>query len=102
MSFNPVPNKQMQGVYFSRKSKKDDSRSLKFNFSCWLLLLKENHGFIVGEKLNFDEHIQFKISKCNNLICIIKRLSTTFPRVALLTVYKSFTMATLRLCRYYI
>ena len=42
-------------------------------------------GLVLDEKLNFDEHIQSKISNCN----IIKRLSITFLRDALLTIYKS-------------
>lgn len=40
------------------------------------------------EKLNFDKHIQYKISKCNKLIGIIKRLSKMFSHGAFLTIYK--------------
>ena len=34
------------------------------------------------------DNIKFK--KCNIIICLIRRLSTTLPRNALLTTYKSF------------
>ena len=49
-----------------------------------------NLSGVTREKLNFDEHVQSKISKCGKLISIIKRLSTTFLRDVLLTIYKSF------------
>ena len=47
-------------------------------------------GRELDEKLNFDEHVQSKINKCNKLISIIKRLSITFLRDALLAIYRSF------------
>ena len=40
--------------------------------------------------LNFTEHINTKISKCNKLKGIIKKLSISFPTNALLRIYKSF------------
>ena len=49
--------------------------------------------FVLDKKLNLDEHIQFKIGECIKLIGIIKRLSATFHSLALLTIYKSFTIA---------
>ena len=49
-----------------------------------------NLSGVTREKLNFDEHVQSKISKCGKFISIIKRLSTTFLRDVLLTIYKSF------------
>ena len=44
----------------------------------------------LDEKLNFDDHIQSKISKWNKFIGIIKRLSRAFPSDAFITIYKSF------------
>lgn len=41
---------------------------------------------VLDEKLNFDERIQPKISKCNKLIGISKILSVMFPGDALLTI----------------
>ena len=65
----------------------------KTEYSISVILAAPPHRNISGvtrEKLNFDEHIQSKISKCDKLISIIKRLSTTFLRDVLLTIYKSF------------
>ena len=39
---------------------------------------------ISGEWLNFTEHINSKISKCDKLIGVIKKLSISFPRNAIL------------------
>ena len=44
----------------------------------------------LDEKLNFDDHIQSKISKWNKFIGIIKRLSRAFRSDAFITIYKSF------------
>ena len=44
----------------------------------------------LDEKLNFDDHIQSKISKWTKFIGIIKRLSRAFPSDAFITIYKSF------------
>ena len=71
-------------MYFSRKVQKDDSQNLTFNgFNVDSSSSQKHIGLILDEKLNFDEHIQSKISKCDKLVCITKRLSTTFPREAL-------------------
>ena len=45
---------------------------------------------VLDEKLNFVEQIQSKISKCNKPTGIIKTLSTTCARDALLAICKSF------------
>ena len=42
------------------------------------------------EKLNFNQHINVKISKTNMATEIIKRLSHIFPRKSFTTIYKSF------------
>ena len=45
---------------------------------------------VLDSKLDFNLHIEQKIKKCYKLIGIIRRLSVSFPRKALLTIYKSF------------
>ena len=47
-------------------------------------------GIVLNSKLNFNAHIDQKIKKCNKSIGLIRRLSITLPRNALLTIYKSF------------
>ena len=51
---------------------------------------QKHPGLILDEWLKFTEHINSKISICDKLIGIIKKLSISFPRNALLRIYKSF------------
>ena len=88
MRFNPDPNKQAQGVYFSRKTTKEH---LSFNGSNVETCYSQKHlAIIMDNKLNFDVHVQNKISKCNKMIGIVKQLSIILPQDALLTLYKMF------------
>ena len=48
------------------------------------------HSIHLDEKLNFNHHVKEKITKANKGIGVIKKLSNTLPRDALLTIYKSF------------
>ena len=76
---------------FSKKAKSNNSLSLTFNKTEVRTFQSQKHlGLILDERLNFTEHINSKISKCDKLIGIIKKLSISFPRNALLRIYKSF------------
>ena len=44
-------------------------------------------GLILDDPLNFIQHINSKISKCDKLIGIIKKMSISFPRNALLRTF---------------
>ena len=44
----------------------------------------------MDNKLNFNVHVQNKITKCNKLIRIVKRLSVILPRDVSLRLYKMF------------
>ena len=46
--------------------------------------------FVLDSKPNFNVHVDQKIKKCNRIIGLIRRLSISLPRNALLTTYKSF------------
>ena len=41
-------------------------------------------------KVNFNAHVDQKLKTCNRIIGLIRRLSVTLPRNALLTIYKTF------------
>ena len=43
-----------------------------------------------NSKLDLSIHIEQKIKKCNKIIGLIRRLSISLPRKALLIIYKSF------------
>ena len=47
-------------------------------------------GLILDSKLDFNEHINHKISKCNKIIGVMKKLLLTLSRKTLLAIYKSF------------
>ena len=91
MHFNPDPNKQANEVIFSRKSKVHSHPPLTFNNNDVKKCPHQKHlGIILDSKLDFNIHVDNKIKKCYKMIGIIKRLSVSAPRKALLTIYKSF------------
>ena len=90
MSLNPDPNKQAIEVRFSNKDDKENYQPLKFNSSD--VQIADNHkhlGLILDSKLNFNERIESKVTKCNKIIGLMKKLSLFLSRKSLLTIYKS-------------
>ena len=91
MGFNLGPNKQAQEVYSSRKTNKGHCQSSSFNGSNVEACSSQKHlGLIMDNKLNFNVHVQNKITKCNKLIRTVKRLSVILPRDVSLRLYKMF------------
>ena len=50
--------------------------------------IQKHLGIHLDKKLNFNHHVKEKITKANKGIGVIKKLSNTLPRDALLTIYK--------------
>ena len=99
MTFNSDLSKQTQEVTFSTKTVKISHPSITFNTVPDPRTTCQKHlGLYLGEKLSFYDHINAKISKANEGIGIIKRLSNTLPRSSLLTIYKSFIKPHLDYC----
>ena len=99
MTFNSDLSKQTQEVTFSTKTVKISHSSITFNTVPDPRTTCQKHlGLYLGEKLSFYDHINAKISKANEGIGIIKRLSNTLPRSSLLTIYKSFIKPHLDYC----
>ena len=91
VSFNHDPNKQAIEVLFSNKHDKENYPSLQFNSTDVQIADSQKHlGLILNSKLNFNEHIESKITKCNKIIGLMKKLSLIQSRKSLLTIYKSF------------
>ena len=91
MSVNPDPNKQAIEVCFSNKRDKENYQPLQFNSTDVQIADSQKHlGLILDSKLNFNEHIESKITKCNKIIGLMKKLSLILSRKSLLTIYKSF------------
>ena len=64
---------------------------MQFNSADVQIADSQKHlGLMLGSKLNFNEHIENKITKCNKIIGLMERLSLILSRKSLLTIYKSF------------
>ena len=91
MLFNPDPVKQAIEVCFSHKWDKVVYPPLQFNNNDVQSANSQKHlGLVLDSKLDFNEHVNNKINKCNKSIGIMKKLSLTLSRNSLLTIYKTF------------
>ena len=91
MRFNPDPRKQANEVCFSRKRDSSFHPVIMFNNNPVQSCSSQKHlGLILDTKVDFNQHINEKISRCNKIIGVMKRLSLTISRKSLLTIYKSF------------
>ena len=93
IQINPDPTKQANEVIFSRKTSSNNLSHppIKFNKIDISECPHQKHlGIVLDSKLNFNAHVDQKIKKCNRIIGLIRRLSVTLPRNALLTIYKTF------------
>ena len=91
MSFNPYIKKQATEVYFSQRREISLPPPIIFNNNNELTSPCQKHlGFVLDSKLSFNEHVNQKISKCNRIIGLTKRLSLILSRNQLLTIYKTF------------
>ena len=69
MFFNPDPNKQAIEVCFSNKCNKENYQPLQFNSSDVQIADSHKHlGLIIDSKLNFNVHIESKITKSNKMM----------------------------------
>ena len=76
--FNPGPNKEAIEVCFSNKRDKKNYTPLIFNHAKVQLADSQKHlSLNLDSKRDFDEHIESKISKCNKIIGLMKKLSLT-------------------------
>ena len=75
MSFNTDPNKQAIEICFSNKHDKENHPPLQFNSTDEQTADSQKHlGLILDSKLDFNEHIESKITKCNKIIGLMKKL----------------------------
>ena len=81
MLFNPDPVKQTIEVCFSHKREKAVYPPLQFNNNNVQSANSQKHlGLVLDSKLDFNEHVNNKINKCNKSIAIMKKLSLTLSR----------------------
>ena len=87
MQFNPEPIKQAKEVIFSEIVEGNNSLPLTFNKTEVRTCQSQKHlGLILDKWLNFTEHMNSKINKCDKLMGIMKKLSISCPRNALLRI----------------
>ena len=78
-------------MFFFHKRDNENYPSLVYNDNKVQLANCQKYlGLILDSKLDFNEHIDNKINKCNKMVGIIKIISLILSRKSLLTIYKSF------------
>ena len=76
---------------FSNKCDKENYPPLHFNITNVQVADSQKHlGLVLDSKLNFNEHIERKITKCNKITGLMKKLSQFLSRKSLLIIYESF------------
>ena len=91
MSFNPDTSKQAVEVYFSKKKTPTIQPPIHFNGIPITVEPYQKHlGLLLDNKLNFNDHLNNKISNVNKITGLISRLRPLLPLNTLLTIYKSF------------
>ena len=92
MQFNPDPKKPAASeVVFSHRLIKNAHPAVKLNNLPIVPSISTKHlGMILDCKLDFNLHLDDKISKANKGIGMIKRLQLELHRKTLINVYKSF------------
>ena len=91
MLFNLDHVKQVIEVCFSHKRGKVAYPPLQFNNNNVQSANSQKHlGLVLDSKLDFNEHVNNKINKCNKSIGIMKKLSLTLSRNSFFTIYKTF------------
>ena len=76
---------------FSKKCDKRNYPPLHFNSTnVHVVDSQKDLGLVLDSKLNFNEHIESKITMCNKIIGLMKNLLQILSRKSLLTIYKSF------------
>ena len=74
-TFNLDPSNEAIAICFSHKRDNKNYPSLVFNnIKVQIADSQKYLGLIVDSKLDFNEHIDNKINKCNKIIGIMKRL----------------------------
>ena len=91
IQFNPDPNKLVNEVIFSKKSNNCSHPPVTFNNNDINKYPNHKHlEVFLDLKPDLKFHVDKRVKKCNKLICLLRRLSVSVPRKALLTIYKSF------------
>ena len=76
MSFNPDQKKEAIEVYFSNKCDKGNYPLLRFNSAnIQVADSQKDLGLLLDSKLNFNEHIESKITNCNKVIVLMKKVA---------------------------
>ena len=87
MSFNPDLNKEAIEVNFFKKRDKENYPLLQFSSTDVRIADSQKHlRLILDSKLGFNENIESKITKCNKIIGLMKKIFLVLSRKSLLTI----------------
>ena len=89
----PDPYKQAIEVLFANK--RDKKNELPFHFNSTDVQVTNSQkqlGLVLDSTLNFNELMQSKITKCNQIIGLMKKISQILYREILSTIHKSFVI----------
>ena len=93
MIFKPDLTKQAQEIIFIRKLDKPVHSNLTFNNSQVSQTESQKHlGLILGNKLNFNEHLNNLLDLISKTIGLIGKFQPILPRFSLLIIYKKFSL----------
>ena len=91
MNFNPDPNKQAQGIIFSRKKTASlhlvvyfDNKPVKSS------QIYKHLGIILDSNLSYEHHIKYIFKKVNKRIGLLRKFQLILARHSLITIYKTF------------
>jgi hypothetical protein len=98
MVFNPDVNKPAEEIVFTNRSLIPYDNIVFNNANVKAVDSHKHLGLILDTKLNFNKHIDEKISKANKGIGIIRRLYPYLPRKSLIQIYKSYIRPHLDYC----
>ena len=87
MALNPDRSKQAQEIIFSKKLKKQHNLLCFSTITMFPKLTLEN---ILDVKLTFEEFLKNVFNKTSKIIGLLRELSNSLPRQALITTYEAF------------
>ena len=91
MNFNPDPNKQAQGIIFSRKKTTSLHPVIFFdNKPVKSTQIHKHLGMILDWNLSYEHHFKSILNKVNKAIGLLRKFQLILPRHSLITIYKAF------------
>ena len=98
MLFNPEPSKPAEELILTNRNTTSYQTVSYSGVDVMPVHYHKHLDFVLDSKMNYIKHIDGKIGKANQGICLNKRLYNYLPRNALIQIYKSFIRLHLDYC----